>query len=168
MRTVRQGRWLKYPDIDWLDDGGTLQGDVFCDIQTTCCQLSVFRVNSSSNNNYDGGDIQRVISALASERSRIDLLDYAIFDDSDLASLGITVQQTKGYPRHGSQRVALRTWRAEGITACTAGKYCVCRYTQTNNKKRDQVGVAKSCKASQLNTAKIDSEKMRADLQPDT
>ncbi len=162
LRTVRQGRWLKYPDIDWLDDDGALQGDVFCDIQTTCCQLSVFRVNND-------GDRQRVITALASKRNHVALLDYVIFDDSDLDSLGITVQQTEGdtpdtvanelHYELGGLTVARLVHLANIVSVGTHKRI---------TKKEIKSGLQEAVKAGQLNTAKIDSEKMRVDLQLDT
>ena len=88
MRTIRQGRWHKCPAINWLENG-ELQSDALCDITTKGCMLSVYRINNEI-------DRQRVIVALAANRKCIVNLDYAVFEDSALDSLGITVQQTEG------------------------------------------------------------------------
>ncbi len=87
-RVIKQPRWFKCSNADGLNEGD-LQGDAFSDIQTSNCQLPVFRV---SNEN----DKQRVITAYAATRHYVDYLAYAIFEDSDFDSLGITVEQTEG------------------------------------------------------------------------
>ena len=88
LRTVRQARWHKYPEIDWLVKG-ELQGDALADMRTDGGRLSVYRIDNED-------DLQRVITALAATRDSIANLDYAIFEDSGLGSLGITIRQTDG------------------------------------------------------------------------
>ena len=88
LRSIRQGRWYRYPVVDWLDDG-ELQGDALSDIRTQDCRLSVYRVTSDA-------DRQRVAVALAATRNEFSNMDYAVFVDSDLDALGITVQPTEG------------------------------------------------------------------------
>ena len=88
LRTVRQARWHKYPEISWLVEG-ELQGDVLTDMSTDKGRLSVYRINNED-------DLQRVITALAATRDNMANLDYAIFEDSELGSLGITISQTDG------------------------------------------------------------------------
>ena len=88
LRTIRQSRWYGYPDLDWLPVG-ELQGDSLLDLRTTDNTLSVYAVN----NEYDK---ERVTVALAANRKFIDVLDYAVFDDSDFASLGIIAEPYEG------------------------------------------------------------------------
>ncbi len=83
MRVVRQARWYKYPELDWLPDGG-LQADALGDLQTSGNALSVYRVENET-------DRERVIVALAANRDNLANLDYAIFDDAGLASIGIAI-----------------------------------------------------------------------------
>lgn len=89
LRGVRQSKWFKHPGVDWLEDG-ELQGDALGDIQTKNCLLSVFRVNSEA-------DRQRVATALAATKDHLTNVDYVVFADSNLDSLGITVHRTKGH-----------------------------------------------------------------------
>ncbi|MXX21344.1 MAG: hypothetical protein F4W68_03665 [Cenarchaeum sp. SB0661_bin_35] len=88
LRTTRQGRWYIYPEVDWLDEY-ELQSDTLSDIMTKNGRLSVFSVSNHA-------DKQRVAVALAANRENITNMDYAVFDESCLRPLGITVQQTKG------------------------------------------------------------------------
>lgn len=88
LRIIRQGRWHIYPKVDWLNEYD-LRGDALSDIVTKDGRLSVFNVSNDS-------DKQRVAVALAANRENITNMDYAVFDESCLHSLGITMQQTKG------------------------------------------------------------------------
>ena len=88
LRLIRGGRWLKFPDVDWLQDG-ELQGDAFSDLQTSGGKLSIFKVD-------DETDKQRVVIALAANRDDVDVLDYAVFEDSNLASQGIVPDIQEG------------------------------------------------------------------------
>ena len=85
MRVVRQARWYKYPELDWLPDGG-LQGDALGDLQTGGNDLSVYRVENETGR-------ERVIVALAANLDNLANLDYAIFDDAGLASIGVAINQ---------------------------------------------------------------------------
>ncbi len=88
LRQVSQRRWYKYPDLDWLP-AGELQGDALCDLRTTDNALSVFELKTEA-------DKERVAIALAATRDGLDVFDYAVFDGSGLASLGIIADQTEG------------------------------------------------------------------------
>lgn len=88
LRVIRQTRWLKYPDLEWLPDG-ELQGDALGDLQTTDSALSVFKVESET-------DKERVVIGLAANRDNPANLDYAIFEDSEFTSLGIAAEQREG------------------------------------------------------------------------
>ncbi len=88
LRVVRQARWYKYPELDWLPDGG-LQADALGDLQTTGNELSVYRVENEM-------DRDRVIVALAANRDNLANLDYAVFDDAGLVSIGVAISQQDG------------------------------------------------------------------------
>lgn len=88
LRVVRQRRWLRQPDDDWLEDG-ELKGDVLSDLKTQNGRLSVYTVSNEM-------DMQRVAVSLAATRLDFSPMDYVVFSDSDLESWGITVRQTPG------------------------------------------------------------------------
>lgn len=88
LRTTRHGRWHKKPGMDWLADD-EIQGDALNDIRTHECSLSVYGVDSEAS-------IERVVVALAASRDRVTNLDYVVFEDTNLPSLGITVLSTTG------------------------------------------------------------------------
>ena len=88
LRAINQARWFKKPDVDWLEDG-ELKGDALTDIKTENGRLSVYRITNEANT-------ERISVALAATRERPDKVDYAVFADSNLKSLGITVNQTEG------------------------------------------------------------------------
>ena len=88
LRVVSKGKWHSSRKIDWLPDC-EIQANALCDIQTQQNRLSVYRV---ANEN----DSRRVAVAIAATRSVISKVDYAVFEDSDLHSLGITVDLSYG------------------------------------------------------------------------
>ena len=88
LRQIRQARWLKYPDLQWLPPG-ELQGDSFLDLQTTSNTLSVYAINGDT-------DKDRVTSALAANRDNASTFDYAVFDDAGFAALGIVAEPYEG------------------------------------------------------------------------
>lgn len=88
LRVVRQSRWHKYPEINWLPNGD-LQADALRDLPTSDNALSVYRIENET-------DRKRVIVALAANREALANLDYAIFEDNPLASIGITINQQEG------------------------------------------------------------------------
>ena len=88
LRTIRQGRWLKYPSIDWLQDS-ELQGDALRDLETEGGKLSVYRVS-------DEDDLKRVVTALAANRGFLGNVDYAVFEDTHFANLGIALELQSG------------------------------------------------------------------------
>ena len=88
LRSIRQGRWARHPDVDWLQPG-ELQGDALTDLQTTGGVLSVFAV--------DGGvDWQDIVMALAARRDTVSNLDYVIFDDDGFAAAELEAVQADG------------------------------------------------------------------------
>lgn len=88
LRAIRQARWFKKPHVDWLEDD-ELKGDALIDIETENGKLSVYKVTNEAN-------AERISVALAATKDRPSKIDYAMFADSNLKSLGITVKQTEG------------------------------------------------------------------------
>lgn len=157
MRIVRQGRWFKYPVVDWLGDG-ELQGDALSDIRTQDCRLSVYGVS-------DEVDRQRVAVALAATREEISHMDYAVFSDSSLDSLGITVQATEGdtpdktvnrmHYELGNLTVKRLAWLAEIVSA---GKHERIWQRQVKALLQEAAG------AGRLDKTKVRYQKMRESL----
>lgn len=87
LRLIKQRRWHMYPKIDWLEEGA-IQGDALTDIRPIEGKLSVYKIDNDSE--------QRVITALAAARDCVSHIDYVVFEDSKLDSIGITVEQTDG------------------------------------------------------------------------
>ena len=88
LRIIRRGRWQKRPEPDWPKDSG-LPSDALGDMQTSRCRLSVYAVTDAI-----GG--RRVAAAMAATREWISNVEYAVFEDFELESLGISVQHTLG------------------------------------------------------------------------
>jgi len=68
---------------------GELQGDSLRDLETTDNTLSVYEVNNEH-------DKERVAVALAAHRKFVSVFDYAVFDDTNFASLGIIAEPHEG------------------------------------------------------------------------
>ena len=85
---TRQGRWLKYPDLEWLQPD-ELQSDALLDLQSKDNRLSVYRAEGEE-------EAKQVVIALAANRESLSNLDYALFEDSALVSTGIAIQQQDG------------------------------------------------------------------------
>ena len=88
LRMTRQGRWLKYPDLEWMSQHD-IQSDALNDLQTKDNTLSVYRVVS-------GEDTERVVVALAANRRNLANMDYAVFEDVALASIPVNITQQMG------------------------------------------------------------------------
>ena len=88
LRMIRQGRWLRYPDLGWMSPGD-IQSDALGDLQTKDNKLSVYRIGSEE-------DTERIVIALAANRESFANLDYAVFEDNTLASTNIPIRQQAG------------------------------------------------------------------------
>ena len=88
LRMIRQARWLKYPDLQWMSQGD-IQSDALRDLQTEDNKLSVYRIGSEEIT-------ERIVIALAANRNTFSNLDYAIFEEKDLESANIQIRQQTG------------------------------------------------------------------------
>lgn len=156
LRSVRQGRWYKYPDVEWLE-AGEIQADALSDIQTKDGRLSVYRVA----NDYD---IQRV-AALAANRDKITNIDYVVFTGANLDSLGITVRPTEGKTPDGAinrlhcelgNLTAKRLVQLAGVVSAETHK----RIQKRQIKERLQ----EAASAGHLDKARVASQKVRDGL----
>ena len=68
---------------------GEIQGDAFLDLQPKENALSVWRVENEEN-------INRIIAALAANRSHLAHFDYVIFEKEGLSCIGVESLHTKG------------------------------------------------------------------------
>ena len=147
LRSIRESKWLNCSNTDEYKKGD-LRGDALVTIKTSCCQLSVFRVN-------DGNDRQRVITALAATRDNVDRLDYAIFEDSALNLLGITVEKTYG---HTPDVVANELHYQLGeLTATRLAQLAEIIYAGKHDykpKKQIKFGLEEAVRSNQLDTTK--------------
>lgn len=85
LRVVKQSRWIK---LDWFP-AGAIQSDALRDLQTTENTLSLYRVN-------DRDEFENVVVGLASNRERIQNLDYVILNEAEIRSAGIIPVRTDG------------------------------------------------------------------------
>lgn len=92
LRMTRQARWLKYPELPWLSQG-ELQSDALLDLQTRGNRLSLYRVDTDE-------ETEEVVVALAATRQNLANLDYAVFDQSQLADKRISIRQEDGDTPH--------------------------------------------------------------------
>ena len=89
LRVVRRGRWDRYPKVAWLPEDH-LKIEVLIDLPIEAGKLSVFRVD-------DGEAKHRVAMALAANREYISVIDYITFDDTNLQTLGVTIDHSEGH-----------------------------------------------------------------------
>lgn len=73
---------------NWPEDSGS-SCDAFEDMRATKCSLSVYAVTDKVGK-------RRVAVAFAAAREEIVLVDYIVFENSRLESLGVDVRRTKG------------------------------------------------------------------------
>jgi hypothetical protein len=88
LRAIRQRRWFTYPDIDWLPQG-ELQADALLDLRTVGNSISLYEIR-------DDSDELRIATALAANRDNVDVIDYAVFEDSQFTELDLAVSQSVG------------------------------------------------------------------------
>ena len=90
MRVVTKPKWIR-PDWMSLDD---IPADVLSDLRATNNELSVWSTES------DRSDLDAVIVAAAASREHLDKLDYTLFDENALSSLGIRCVRSDGETPH--------------------------------------------------------------------
>lgn len=88
LRVIRQGRWLRKPDWEWLSPDD-IHSDVLGDLQTKENRLSVYRVENEL-------DTDQVVVALAANRDSLAHLDYAVFDHIQLIETRLSICQQEG------------------------------------------------------------------------
>ena len=159
LRVVKQRRWIRQPDEDWLEDG-ELKGDALSDLATQNGKLSVYMVSGKA-------DRQRIAVALAATRQNFSPMDYVVFSDSDLKSFGITVQHTPGTTPDSEvndlhyELGRLTVGRLVRLaTVVSAGEH------KRILEKQIKALLSEAAISGRLNKAKIPSQKMRERLEP--
>ena len=157
LRVVRRGRWAKYPDPGWPEDSG-LSCDAFEDMRAKECNLSVYAVTDKVGK-------QRVAVAFAAAREEIALVDYIVFKNSGLESLGVDVRRTKGEtPDNDANDVH---YNLGNLTAKRLAQLTEIVSAGEHGRmfQRDiRMLLHKAVKDGQLDVTKIKSPKMRASL----
>ena len=88
LRFIKASRWFSPPHASWPPPG-EVQARALQDLQLRRNSLSVFRVVAEA-------EIELVVLALAAGRQSLDLADYVLMDESELASRGIELCKTEG------------------------------------------------------------------------
>ena len=88
LRLIDEKHWYAYPDVHWLNPG-ELSADVLKDLSTTHGDLSLYDISQ-------GVTAERVAIAMAATRPSVRYLDYVLFDDSVLTTIGLPFKQTPG------------------------------------------------------------------------
>lgn len=90
LRLVRQPRWDSPGTFDWLANGD-IPADPLADFANTSeNSLSVWLIDDSKQ------DLDDVLAALAASREKADKLDYVLFTQDHLQSVGIEVRENSG------------------------------------------------------------------------
>lgn len=84
-RKIKKSKWYKNDAVPWLADDD-LQADALADLITKGNELSVFFLDQA-----DHEALNRLVTALASNRKTIDHLEYALFAEDVLSEIGIKV-----------------------------------------------------------------------------
>jgi hypothetical protein len=91
LRNVRKNRWENRPE--WLSQD-EVQADALLDLKTDENKLSVWRIQDSRS------DLDEIISAIASTRSDLVNVDYALFGQDSATKLGIKHEDMPGESLH--------------------------------------------------------------------
>lgn len=85
LRVMKQSRWIM---LDWMP-AGAIQSDALLDLRTADNMLSTFRFRNND-------EFESIVVGLASNRNKIENLDYVILDESEIHSAGIIPVQING------------------------------------------------------------------------
>ena len=92
LRTINQNKWHVRDIQPWLDQG-EIPADPLTSLTTTKNALSVYTVEDDRSN------LERIITALAANRGKLDKVDYLLFDPEILSTVGIEAMETQGKTR---------------------------------------------------------------------
>lgn len=89
LRKIRKRRWDESEDLAWLAEDD-IPADPLGDLSTTFNALSVWYIEEDRSN------LDRVVAASAAGRERLDVLDYALFDQELLSQINIKIKESPG------------------------------------------------------------------------
>lgn len=92
VRAISKPKWVR---PDWLPLGDA-PGDALSDLRTTNNALSVWMLDDGRLN------LPRILEALASNRERLDKLDYTIIDEQAVRSIPVTIEEADGDTPHAT------------------------------------------------------------------
>ena len=98
LRTLSKAKWLP---PDWID-AGEVPADALSDLKVTDNAISVWQVEDDSTN------LETVITALASNRERLDKVDYTLIDESVLSQIQIESVSSEANTPHIKANTAHR------------------------------------------------------------
>ena len=127
-RKIKKSKWYKNDGVPWLATND-LQADALADLKTTGNALSVYFVDRS-----DKEDLDRVVTALAATRERIEEVEYALFEESALSEIGIKVATAEA----DTPDAVVNTWHRH-LVEMSANKIMELAYIIRNEGKKERV-----------------------------
>lgn len=97
LRVVSKPKWMR---PEWMDTAD-VPADALADLKSGGNRLSVWRVEADKSN------LHVVLTAVASNRERLDKLDYTLIDESLFSAINIAFVDADGVSAHTSANVAL-------------------------------------------------------------
>ena len=92
LRKIRKHRWYGKEEV-WLPDGKA-QADALSDLATTDNKLSVWHIEDDKSN------LNQVVAAVSCTRDHAANFDYALFDQTLLAQIPASIENTTGHTFH--------------------------------------------------------------------
>ena len=109
MRNITKAKWVA---LNWMQRGD-VPADALADLRATHNQLSVWRVESG-----DAAGLKMALAALASNREKLDNLDYTLLDEALLPAIPTKYVKSDGATPHLAANGDLHC----DLTDLTAGK----------------------------------------------
>jgi hypothetical protein len=150
LRKINKAKWYKHPGVEWLPDG-EIQADALVDIRTMDNTLSVWQIDSNSDN------LGRVVSALASMLDRVQEFDFVLLEPELLEKQGFQLIQSNGITPDMSVNV---TWHYDIIELSVSKLYKFAQIINSQEHNRyskntvEQL-IRNSCNSGNLDLGKI-------------
>ncbi len=103
LRVVSKPKWMR---PEWMDPAD-VPADALADLKSGGNKLSVWRVEADRSN------LHVVLTAIASNRERLDKLDYTLIDEGVISAIPIALIEADGISPHTSANVTLHRDLAE-------------------------------------------------------
>lgn len=89
LRTVNKNRWYRDKSFEWLEEGD-VPAETLCDLPPKSNQLSVWEIDNEENN------LERLLTALAANRDKLDKVDYLLFSPDIVSQIKIDTSRIDG------------------------------------------------------------------------